>query len=141
MRITMLTALLLHVDIDAKARDAGHGDREIALHLALELVALAFVHHRVGERAGHLGDSACWSVSGFMLPFDFMLGGKSLAMKRSEPPAWLIAVEQLVHVGAGLFFGQGGHVSPSALVHGWGAQHRRRPWRGDATGGPIRAEA
>ena len=35
------------------------------------------------------------AVSGFMLPCDFMLGGKSAAMKRSEPPAWLIVASSL----------------------------------------------
>ena len=38
--------------------------------------------------------SFCW-VSGCIAPCDFMLGGKSLAMNRSEPPAWLIAASSL----------------------------------------------
>ncbi len=33
-----------------------------------------------------------WLVSGFIAPCTFMLGGKSLEMNRSEPPAWLMAV-------------------------------------------------
>ena len=40
------------------------------------------------------GVSFC-AVSGFMLPCDFMLGGKSAEMNRSEPPAWLIAASSL----------------------------------------------
>ena len=38
--------------------------------------------------------SFCW-LSGCMLPCDFMLGGKSAEMNRSEPPDWLIAVSSL----------------------------------------------
>jgi hypothetical protein len=40
------------------------------------------------------GVSFC-AVRGFMLPCDFMLGANSLAMKRSEPPAWLMAASSL----------------------------------------------
>ena len=36
-----------------------------------------------------------WPVSGFMLPCAFMLGGKSAAMNRSDPPAWLMAASSL----------------------------------------------
>ena len=34
-------------------------------------------------------------VSGFIAPCDFMLGGKSAEMKRSDPPAWLIVANSL----------------------------------------------
>jgi hypothetical protein len=36
-----------------------------------------------------------WLDSGCMEPWAFMLGGKSLAMNRSEPPAWLMAANSL----------------------------------------------
>ncbi len=35
-----------------------------------------------------------------------MLGGKSFETNKSEPPARVIAAEQLDHVGLGLFFAQ-----------------------------------
>ncbi len=35
------------------------------------------------------------AVRGFIEPCDFMLGGKSVAMNRSEPPAWLMVASSL----------------------------------------------
>ena len=46
--------LLLDEDVDAEAREARDGDREIALEVLRELLALALVHHRVRELARDL---------------------------------------------------------------------------------------
>ena len=54
--------LLLHEDVHAKARHTREGDREIALQLFGEFLALTLVHERVGELARHLGRRASgWS--------------------------------------------------------------------------------
>src|SRR4029079_1302091 len=92
-------------DVDAKARDPGNRDREVALHLLGELGALRLVHQRVGEDARHFGvelllrqrlHRALRLHARRKLGGDEEVGSAGLAHRR----------QQLVHVGAGLIFGE-----------------------------------
>ena len=47
------------------------------------------------------------AVSGFIAPCDFMLGGKSAGDEQVRAAGLAHRRQQLVHVGAGLFFGEG----------------------------------
>ena len=102
---------LLHEHVDPKARDDPGSPSEklhsssLANSARWRSLMMACASSRVTSAVNF------WVASGCILPWIFMLGGKSFETNRSEPPARVIAVEQLDHVGLGLFFAQR-HVPP-----------------------------
>jgi hypothetical protein len=86
--------LLLDEDVDAKARQAWYRQREVAFELAGKFLALTLVHHRV-RKLTRDGTGELLAGQRADVAVRFMLGGKSFAMNRSEPPASVIAANSL----------------------------------------------
>ena len=79
--------LLLDENVDAEPRNARHGDREVALQVARELIPLARIHERRGQQPGDFARELLRG-EGLHLPRALSCsGGKSFEMNKSEPPA------------------------------------------------------
>ena len=94
VRITMLTQRCCIRTLTRKRETAGMEIAKLhSISLANSARWLSFISECASIRV--TSGVSFWLVIGFIAPCDFMLGGKSLAMKRSDPPAWLMVASSL----------------------------------------------
>ncbi len=94
VRITMPTARCWTKTLTRKRETPGIEIAKLhSISLANSARCASFISEWANRRVVS-GPSFC-AVSGFIAPCDFMLGGKSAEMKRSDPPAWLMVARSL----------------------------------------------
>jgi hypothetical protein len=100
---------LLHEHVDAEPAHPGQSEGEIALHVALELLALTLVHQRPRELGGHLAAELLLRQRPHPA-VRLHRGGVVVRDEKIRTPGLRHRRQQLVHVAARLIFRERGHV-------------------------------